>query len=215
MTDQRDTDDVVGYTAGANPHIDAGAVVGYRYADGADPAELGDDARVRRGTILYGDVSVGHGFNTGHNALVRERTVVGDDVLVGTNSVIDGHTTVGSHVSIQTNVYIPTNTTVGSNVFIGPNAVMTNDPYPVRQDVEMVGPTIEDGASIGANATILPGVTVGEGAFVAAGAVVTKDVPAGTLAVGAPAVHRPLPESLAGPNRIAEDVDEADEASDA
>ena len=67
----------------------------------------------------------------------------------------------------------------------------------------MVGPTIEDGASIGANATILPGVTVGEDAFVAAGAVVTEDVPAGMLARGVPATHHPLPEPLDGPNLIA------------
>ena len=79
---------------------------------------------------------------------------------------------------------------------------MTNDPYPVRTDAELVGPRIENHASIGANATLLPGVTVGEGAFVAAGALVVNDVPPRTLAVGVPAVHRDLPEQLRGENRV-------------
>nr|WP_290812371.1 acyltransferase [Halovivax sp.] len=92
---------------------------------------------------------------------------------------------------------------MGSNVFVGPGAVLTNDQYPIRRDVDLEGPTIEDGASIGANATILPGVTIGENAFVAAGSVVTDDVPPDTLAVGAPASTRTLPETLEGPNQLA------------
>lgn len=195
-----------GYTGGGNAVIDEGAVVGYRHRDDADPTRLGDDARVRRGTVIYADVTIGDGFNTGHNALVREDTAVGDEVLVGTDTVIDGTTVIGSHVSLQTGVYVPTNTDIGDNVFLGPRVVLTNDPYPVRRDVEMSGPTIEDGASIGANATILPGVTVGENAFVAAGAVVTRDVPSDTLAVGTPAQHRPLPDALAGENQLRDDI---------
>lgn len=191
------------YHAGNDANIDDGATVGYMYADDVPPTTLGARATVRQGTIVYAGVEIGDDFTTGHNALVREDTEIGDDVVVGTDSVIDGTTTIGSHVSIQTGVYIPTNTTIGSNVFLGPKATLTNDPYPVRKDVDLVGPTIEDGASVGANATILPGVTVGENAFVAAGAVVTEDVPADTLAVGAPAEHRPLPEELEGGNAIA------------
>jgi acetyltransferase-like isoleucine patch superfamily enzyme len=164
---------------------------------------IGDEATVRAGSIIYSDVDIGDGFTTGHNVLVREDTVIGDDVLVGTNTVIDGTTTIGSHVSLQTGVYVPTNTDIGDNVFVGPHAVLTNDPYPVRKDVPLTGPTLEDDVSVGANATILPGVTVGEGAFVASGAVVTEDVPPGTLAVGVPARHEPLPDELATENLIA------------
>ena len=191
-----------GYTGGEDAVIDEEAVVGYRHRDDADPTRLGNDARIRRGTIVYADVTIGDGFNTGHDALVREDTALGDDVLVGTKTVIDGTTVVGSHVSLQTGVYVPTHTDIGDSVFLGPHAVLTNDPYPVRRDVEMEGPTVEDGASVGANATILPEVTVGENAFVAAGAVVTRDVPPETLAVGSPAQHRPLPDDLAGGNQL-------------
>lgn len=188
---------------GDDPEIDDGATVGYVHDDDAPPTVLGDRATVRAGTIIYADVETGDDFTTGHDALVREGTRIGDDVVVGTKSVIDGETTVGSSVSLQTGVYVPTQTTIGSNVFLGPQASLTNDPHPVRREADLEGPAVEDGASVGANATLLPGVTVGEGAFVAAGAVVTEDVPARTLAVGVPAAHRELPRPLAGVNSLA------------
>ncbi len=193
------------YLCGDGCTIDSGADVGYGAETDAfdEPTQLGTDATIRAGSIIYADVTIGDAFTTGHDVLIREETEIGDDVLVGTKTVIDGRTTIGSHVSLQSNVYIPTDTEIGSNVFVGPGAVLTNDEYPIRTEVDLVGPTLEDGASIGANATILPGVTIGENAFVAAGSVVTADVPADTLAVGAPAERRSLPDPLAGPNQLA------------
>jgi acetyltransferase-like isoleucine patch superfamily enzyme len=167
-----------------------------------EPPVIGNESTIRSGAIIYPDVTIGDRFTTGHNVLIREQTTIGDDVVAGTNTVIDGTTTIGSCVSIQTGVYIPTETTIGDNVFLGPHAVLTNDPYPIRKDVDLIGPILEDGVSIGANATVLPGVAIGEGSFVAAGAVVTEDVPPNTLAVGTPAVHRRLPEPLQGGNAI-------------
>ncbi|UVE52102.1 N-acetyltransferase (plasmid) [Haloferax larsenii] len=190
------------YVTGTGCDIDDDVTIGYAAGDDPDQTVIGDDARIRSGTIIYSDVDIGDGFITGHDALVREDTEIGDDVVVGTKTVIDGTSDIGSNVSLQSRVYVPTDTTIGSNVFVGPGAVLTNDPYPVRQDVEMTGPTLEDGASIGGNATVLPDVTVGEDAFVAAGAIVTEDVPPETLAVGAPAEHRPLPPKLQGENSI-------------
>lgn len=190
-----------GFVHGDGCTVDDDATVGYGEFDG--PTRVGDGATIRAGSILYGDVTIGNGFTTGHDVLVREGTTIGDDVLVGTKTVIDGQTTVGSHVSLQTNVYIPTETTIEHNVFVGPGAVLTNDEYPIRTDDGLEGPTIEAGASVGANATLLPGVTVGENAFVAAGAVVTEDVPPDTLAVGTPATVQALPEPLEGANQIA------------
>ena len=181
-------------------NVDEGATIGYPPED-ADP-EIGDDATIRSGTIIYADVEIGDKFSSGHGALVREGSRLGDDVLVGTNAVVDGDATIGSNVSIQTGAYVPPGTEIGDDVFVGPNAVLTNDRYPVRDDAELEGPTIERGASIGANATVLPGVTVGENAFVAAGAVVTEDVPADALAVGTPSEHEPLPPALEGGNDI-------------
>lgn len=188
-------------TASDDGDADIAADVTFGTGDGEDPV-VGADATIRSGSIIYDDVVIGDRFQTGHHVLVREETSIGDDVLVGTQTVIDGYSTVGSGVSLQSRVYVPSNTTIGDDVFVGPGAVLTNDPFPVRRDEELVGPTIEDHASVGANATLLPGVTVGRGAFVAAGAVVTKDVPAETLAMGCPATTEPLPDELDAKNQI-------------
>ena len=187
---------------GERADVSPDATVGHAYASESTPPEFGTDACVRAGTIVYDDVTVGDGFRSGHGALIREGTTIGDDVLVGTNAVLDGEITVGSHVSIQTGVYLPQRTTVGNRVFLGPCTTATNDPHPIRREADLDGPTIEDDASIGANATLLPGVTVGAGAFVAAGAVVTEDVPPATLAMGVPARHDTLPDRLAPPNEL-------------
>lgn len=187
---------------GRDPCIDPTAVVGYRYASDAGPTVIGDDARVRAHAIVYGDVTIGDGLTTGHGVLIREHTTVGNAVLVGTHTILDGNVEVGSQVSLQSRVYVPTNSVIGDQVFVGPGATLTNDPYPLRRDVELAGPTLERGVSVGANATLLPGVTVGERSFVAAGAVVTADVPPDTLAVGVPAEHHPLPPELQGGNAL-------------
>jgi len=178
------------------------AIVGLEYRPDCEPAQLGSDCIVRARTIIYGDVIIGDGFRTGHNALIREHTTIGDYVLVGTGTVIDGEVSIGSYVSIQTAVYIPTNTTIGSYVFIGPCAVLTNDKYPLRQraSYQPLGPTLCDHVTIGANVTILPGIVIGEGAVIAAGSVVTQDVAPWSLAVGSPARIRPLPDHLHEPN---------------
>jgi len=188
------------FVTGSSCDVHDEATVGHGDAD--EPAVIGENATIRQGTIIYAGVDIGDDFTTGHHAVVREQTRIGDDVLVGSQVVVDGQVVVGDEVSMQTGAYVPPKTTIRDRVFLGPGAVLTNDPYPVRRDVELDGPTIETGASIGANATVLPGVTVGENAFVAAGAVVTEDVPPDTLAVGTPAEHRPLPDELDAPNVV-------------
>ena len=159
-------------------------------------AVIGDNAVIRSNSIIYTDVDIGNNFRTGHNVLVREETIMGDNVLIGTNTIIDGRVVIGNNISIQGNVYIPLNVVIEDNVFIGPCAVLANDKYPVRKRSDLKGPTLRQGASIGANATLLPGVEIGEGAMVAAGALVTRDVPPWKLAVGFPAVVRELPDEL-------------------
>ncbi|PSP72389.1 N-acetyltransferase [Halobacteriales archaeon QS_3_64_16] len=187
---------------GPGADIDDGATVGYPYSEDAGPAVIDEGARIRAGTIVYGDTEIGASFVTGHDGLVREHTTIGDDAALGTKTVIDGTSEIGSNVSFQTGVYVPTHTTIGSQVFIGPRAVLTNDMHPVRVEYDPAGPVLEDHVTIGANATVLPEITVGEGSFVAAGAIVTEDVPPETLAIGTPATHRPLPEELQGGNDL-------------
>ena len=187
---------------GANPNIGKFVVLGEDPADSGATLVLGDNAVIRSHSVIYRDVVVGNNLRTGHGVLIREGTRIGDNVLVGTGTIIDGHSSIGSHVSIQSRAYIPTNTVIGDHVFIGPYVVLTNDKYPIRKDYKLCGPTISNGASIGANAVILPGVKIGVGAMVAAGACVTRDVPDWKLAIGFPARIADLPEDLRVQNAI-------------
>lgn len=187
---------------GENVTVEPGATLGVEYESGSSDPDLGSGSVIRSGTIIYNDVSADGGLQTGHHALVRERTVIGSNTLIGTQTVVDGDTSIGDDVSLQTGVYVPSYTEIGNRVFLGPNATLLNDPYPVRTDVDLVGPSIEDDVSIGGNATVLPELTVGGGSFVAAGAVVTQDVPPGKLALGAPASIRELPPELEGGNDL-------------
>lgn len=164
--------------------------------------EIGEDALIRSNSIIYCDVKIGRNLKTGHGILIRENTEIGDNAAIGTGTIIEGHSRIGSNVSMQSCAYIPMETVIEDYVFIGPHAVLTNDKYPIRKKDKLKGPVLRRGASIGANATILPGVEVGEGAIVGAGALVTKDVPAWHLAIGIPARNIPLSQELRVLNAI-------------
>ncbi len=146
---------------------------------------IGERAIVRSGTVVYERSTLGPGVETGHNVLIREETVIGRGSLVGSGTIIDGRVTIGEHVRIESGVYIPPYTRIGDNVFIGPRAVFTNDRYPPSSRLQ--GAVVEDDAVIGANSVILPGVRIGRGSVVAAGSIVTRDVPPGSVVMGAPA----------------------------
>lgn len=163
---------------------------------------IGPQGLIRSGTVIYCDVIAGSGFETGHQAVIREGTRIGERVLVGTQAVIEGNVTIGSRVRIQSHAFIPPGTAIGDDVFIGPHVVLTNDKYPARITRPFTGPQIRSHASIGANAVILPGIEVGEGALIAAGSVVTRDVPPWTLAKGNPARMEKLPDHLKTGNRL-------------
>ncbi len=188
---------------GKESKIAENAILGLRYKEGCKEAEIGNKAVIRENSIIYADVKIGDNFKTGHSVLIREKTVIGDEVLIGTNSIIEGDVEIGSFVKLESLVYIPTHTRIGNFVFIGPGAIFTNDKYPLRLRDQYLpkGATLRDNVTIGANSTILPDVEIGEGAFIAAGSVVTKDIPEWSMAVGAPAEIKPLPEKLKEENR--------------
>jgi len=188
-------------TIAEDSHIFEGVIIGFPsrehlHAESFQGATIGKHAVIRSGSIIYCDVVIGEGFSTGHNVLIREKTTIGDGVSIGSSTIIEGNTRIGNGVNIQSMVYIPTHSVVEDHVFIGPNTVLTNDLYPPHGGDNLKGPHIKQGASIGANATILPGVTVGERSLVAAGSVVTRDVPDGQMAIGAPARTRGLPAGM-------------------
>ncbi len=184
--------------SGKNCLFQHGVVLGLRYKEGCSPFRVGNGACIRTGTIIYADVIAGDDFQTGHNVLIREKTVFGNHIVVGTNTVIDGHVTIGDFVKVESNCYIPTHVTIGSRVFFGPGVILTNDRYPqkMRDQYRPEGPVIEDGVTLGAGVVVLPGVTVGKGSFVAAGAVVTKDIPSMSFVKGIPGKISSLPDKL-------------------
>ncbi len=183
---------------GRNCLFQLGIVLGLRYKEDCSPFKVGDGACIRTGTIIYADVVAGDDFQTGHNVVIREKTVFGNHIVVGTNTVIDGHVRIGDFVKIESNCYIPTHVTIGSRVFLGPGVVLTNDRYPqkMRDRYSPEGPIIEDGVTLGAGVVVVPGVKIGRGSFVAAGAVVTRDIPPMSFVKGVPGEIFPLPEKL-------------------
>ncbi|WP_438299326.1 WxcM-like domain-containing protein [Pseudomonas sp. NMS19W] len=121
--------------------------------------------------------------------VVFQDAVIGEDVNVCSHSLIENDVVIGDRTTIKSGVYVWDGLRIGSDVFIGPNATFTNDKFP-RSKVypESFSQTvIQDGASIGGGAVILPGITIGTGAMVGAGAVVTKSVPPYAIVTGSPA----------------------------
>lgn len=125
-------------------------------------------------------------------AHVMAGAVVGADCNVCGHAFVESGAVVGDRVTVKNGVLIWDGVSVGNDAFLGPGVVFTNDRNP-RASVhkERFVPTVvRDGASIGANATIVCGVTIGEAAFVAAGSVVVADVPPRLMVAGNPA--RPI-----------------------
>ncbi|MGQ0987323.1 WxcM-like domain-containing protein [Acinetobacter baumannii] len=133
---------------------------------------IGQNTRVWQYSVILKDATIGNGCN------ICAHTLIENDVLIGNN------------VTVKSGVYIWDGITLEDNVFIGPCVAFTNDKKPrSKQYPESFAKTIvERGASIGANATILPGIRIGRNALVGAGAVVTKDVPENAIVVGNPAI---------------------------
>lgn len=138
---------------------------------------------------VHSTAEIGDGVSIWNWSKIRERTYVGAGTNIGQNVYIDLDTRVGSRCKIQNGVYVFCGVTLGDDVFVGPNATFTNDRVP-RSHLpywEIVKTDVQDGASVGANATIVCGITLGRHCMVAAGAVVTHDVPAFGLVMGCPA----------------------------
>jgi UDP-2-acetamido-3-amino-2,3-dideoxy-glucuronate N-acetyltransferase len=114
---------------------------------------------------------------------------IGRECNICDHVFIENDVVVGDRVTIKSGVQLWDGVTIEDDVFIGPNATFTNDPFPrSKQRPEQFARTlVKKGASIGANATILPGLTIGSGATVGAGAVITANVPPNAVLVGNPA----------------------------
>ncbi|MBZ9762841.1 WxcM-like domain-containing protein [Mesorhizobium sp. CA8] len=133
---------------------------------------------------------VGNGTRVWAFAHVLPGAVIGANCNICDHVFIENDVTVGDDVTIKSGVQLWDGIRLGNRVFVGPNATFTNDRFPRSKHYpeSFLQTIVEDGASIGANATILPGITIGRQAMIGAGAVVTKNVPANAVVVGNPAV---------------------------
>jgi len=135
------------------------------------------------------ECSIGEGTKVWQFVVILKGAKIGRDCNICAQTLIEGDVIVGDRVTVKSGVQLWDGTRIEDDVFIGPNATFTNDPYPRSKQYPdaFSGIRICKGASIGANATILPGITIGKEAMVGAGAVVTQDVPSKAVVVGNPA----------------------------
>jgi UDP-2-acetamido-3-amino-2,3-dideoxy-glucuronate N-acetyltransferase len=139
------------------------------------------------------NVEIGEGTKIWHFCHIQEGAKIGKNCIIGQNVNIGPGVIIGDNVKIQNNVSVFTEVSIEDDVFIGPSVVFTNVHNPrsfINRKDEFQSTIVCEGASIGANATIICGNTIGEYAFVGAGSVVTKNVPAYTLVYGVPAKEK-------------------------
>lgn len=141
------------------------------------PNALVETQNIGKGTRVWAFVHVLPGAVIGADCNLCDHTFIENDVIVG------------DRVTVKSGVQLWDGITLEDDVFVGPNATFTNDPFPRSKKYPGQFPrtVVRKGASIGANATILPGRTIGQYAMVGAGTVVTKDVPPYAIVVGNPA----------------------------
>jgi UDP-2-acetamido-3-amino-2,3-dideoxy-glucuronate N-acetyltransferase len=132
---------------------------------------------------------VGSGTRIWAFAHVLAGASIGEDCNICDGVFVEGGAVIGDRVTIKCGVQLWSGVELEDDVFVGPNATFTNDRFPrSRQWLDEHPKTlVRTGASIGANATILPGLEIGRGAMVGAGAVVTRSVPPHAVVTGNPA----------------------------
>jgi UDP-2-acetamido-3-amino-2,3-dideoxy-glucuronate N-acetyltransferase len=142
--------------------------------------------------VVDDNVEIGDGTKIWHFTHVQSGSKIGKGCVLGQNVNVGNNVVIGNHVKIQNNVSVYEGVTLEDYVFCGPSMVFTNilnprSKYPQVGSQYYIKTLVKEGASLGANCTIVCGNTIGRFAMVGAGAVVTKDVADFALVVGAPA----------------------------
>lgn len=149
------------------------------------------DYFVHESSYVDDGVKIGQGTKIWHFSHIQSGAVIGNNCSFGQNVNVANNVKIGNGVKVQNNVSIYEGVELEDYVFCGPSMVFTNDltpraKYP-KGSVGYKKTVLKEGATVGANATIVCGHTIGKWAMIAAGAVVTKDVPDYALMVGVPA----------------------------
>ena len=122
--------------------------------------------------------NIGKGTNIWQFCVVLPNAKIGNFCNICSHCFIENDVVIGDNVTVKNGVSLYDGIRIEDDVFIGPNVTFCNDKYPKskNKDFKLEPVIVKKGASIGANATILPGVTIGENALIGAGAIITKDV---------------------------------------
>lgn len=158
---------------------------------------------------LVESIHIGAGTRVWAFAHILPGARIGADCNICDHVFIENDVVVGDRVTVKCGVQLWDGVSLEDDVFVGPNVTFTNDPFPrsrqYRKPEEFGRTRVGKGASIGANATILPGITIGERAMVGAGAVVNRNVPPEAIVVGNPAqitAYVGLPRNVAPPDQV-------------
>jgi len=144
---------------------------------------------IHESSYIHEEAIIGKNTKIWHFSHIM-KAIIGENCSFGQNVFVGNDVKIGNSVKVQNNVSIYTGVELEDYVFCGPSMVFTNDlnprsKYP-KGEAGWKKTLVKEGASIGANATVISGNTIGKHAFIAAGAVVTKDVPDYALVVGVP-----------------------------
>ena len=152
-------------------------------------SELDKDYFVHPTAEVASDAVIGEGTYIWHQCQVMSKVRVGRNCKLGKAVYVDLGVQIGDRVKIQNGISVYKGVTIEDDVLLGPHMAFTNDLYPraFNDQYEIVPTLVKNGASVGANATIVCGVVLGSYCMVGAGAVVTTDVPEHALVVGNPA----------------------------
>ena len=155
------------------------------------------DVKIHPTADVSPEAQIGAGTAIWHQCQVREETKIGANCILSKGVYVDAGVMIGNHVKVQNYVSVYHGVTIEDGVFCGPHCVFTNDKNPravnpdgslkSADDWVMSKTLVKQGASIGANATIVCGVTIGRWAMIGSGSVVSRDVPDYGLVWGNPA----------------------------
>lgn len=136
--------------------------------------------------------NIGQGTHIWQFCVILEKAYIGKNCNINCNVFIENNVIIGDNVTIKPGVQVWDGLRIGSNAFIGPNVTFTNDltPRSKQYPKNFVSTTVEPGASIGANATILAGIKIGRYSMIGAGCVLTKNTLPFTLWFGNPGKHK-------------------------